>query len=634
MKTIQRFALPLAVAWLMGLAFSMSVQAQCPVTVFATGLKAPNKMIVTPAANLMVSEAGSGPNTGRISIINRSGVRRTLIDGLPSGLSAPNNDPDGTDGILLRGRTLYILNGEGDALRNGTAPGAAVANPNPSSPIFDSVLTVQLSADPDQIRTGFTMSFADQMALHNGSTVTLANTSGDSLTVKVLVDFPDYTAAPRPDAPDNVRNVHLYGLDLIGTLLYIADAGQNMLRSVDINTGANNTVVSFAPVPNPLPFGPPVAEAVPDSVHVYGSQLLVTELVGFPFPPGKAAVLKVDPATQTQSPFINGLSAAIDSLPLSIRGDGDVFQTLEFSADMSAQPAPPGRMQLWPTSGGPPVVISDCLITPTSMVRDPKTSDMFVSEIGPGIVVRLSSAQIFVRRHYLDFLNREPEAGGLAYWTDQIERCGDDAACIRRRRVDVSAAFFIAQEFQQTGFFVYAIRRASLGKQPTFAQYIADRNQLGAGSEADRKAFSEAFVQSGDFLQMYPANMNGSDFIATLLNTVKQSSAVDLSSKRQELANEYILESTQTASRARVLRKLIGYTEYINAETNPAFVLSEYFGYLRRDPEPGGYAFWLNVLNNKEPNNYRGMVCAFSTSAEYQKRFYPIETEGNSACVP
>jgi hypothetical protein len=616
----------------MSLAFSLSAQAQCPVKVFATGLKAPTKMIMTPANNLMVSESGDGPNTGRISIINRQGVRRTLMDGLPSGLSAPENAPDGTDGILLRNRTLYVLNGEGDALRNGPAPGSAVANPNPSSPIFDSVMVVQFSADPDQITSGFTMTFADQTNLKNGQTVTLANASGDTLTVKLLVDFPDFTAAPRPDVPDNVRNVHLYGLDLIGTLLYIADAGQNILRSVDINTGANNTVVSFAPVQNTLPFGPPVSEAVPDSVHVFGSQLLVTELVGFPFPPGQASVVKVDPATQTQAPFITGLSAAIDSLPVSIRGGIDVFQTLEFSADLSAAPPPPGRMRFWPTSGGPSVTISDCLITPTSMVRDPRTSDMFVTEIGPGLVVRLSSAQIFVRRHYLDFLNREPDAGGLNYWTNEIERCGDDTACIRRRRTEVSAAFFIATEFQQTGFFVYAIRRASLGTQPTFAQYTADRTQLGTGSDADRKAFSEAFVQRSDFLSLYPASMNGFDFINALLNTVKQSSGVDLSAKKQELGNEYIMESTQTASRARVLRKLISYPEYVNAETNPAFVLSEYFGYLRRDPDPGGYTFWLNVLNNRAPNNYLGMVCAFSTSVEYQRRFYPIETEANNAC--
>jgi hypothetical protein len=40
-----------------------------------------------------------------------------------------------------------------------------------------------------------------------------------------------------------------------------------------------------------------------------------------------------------------------------------------------------------------------------------------------------------------------------------------------------------------------------------------------------------------------------------------------------------------------------------------------------------GYAFWLNVLNNKLPNDmsgYRAMVCGFLTSAEYQDRFAHI----------
>jgi hypothetical protein len=58
----------------------------------------------------------------------------------------------------------------------------------------------------------------------------------------------------------------------------------------------------------------------------------------------------------------------------------------------------------------------------------------------------------------------------------------------------------------------------------------------------------------------------------------------------------------------------------------------QYFGYLRRDPEQGGYLFWLNVLNNGQPNNYRGMVCAFITSAEYQLRFGAIVTRSNRDC--
>jgi glucose/arabinose dehydrogenase len=62
-------------------------------SVFASGLKAPVKSILTPKGNLLVAEAGNGPNTGRISIIDGNGNRRTLIDGLPSGLAPPNLDP-------------------------------------------------------------------------------------------------------------------------------------------------------------------------------------------------------------------------------------------------------------------------------------------------------------------------------------------------------------------------------------------------------------------------------------------------------------------------------------------------------------------------------------------------------------
>ncbi|MGI8656877.1 MAG: DUF4214 domain-containing protein, partial [Pyrinomonadaceae bacterium] len=59
---------------------------------------------------------------------------------------------------------------------------------------------------------------------------------------------------------------------------------------------------------------------------------------------------------------------------------------------------------------------------------------------------------------------------------------------------------------------------------------------------------------------------------------------------------------------------------------------AEYFGYLRREPDEEGYNFWLNVLNNRVPNNYRSMVCAFSNSAEYQDRFSSIRTKTDSIC--
>jgi len=89
----------------------------------------------------------------------------------------------------------------------------------------------------------------------------------------------------------------------------------------------------------------------------------------------------------------------------------------------------------------------------------------------------LDDAQFFVRQQYLDFLNREPDLGGLGYWTNEITKCGTDQTCIRRQRVAVSAAFFIEAEFQQTGSFVYGLFKGALGRQPNYAEFTVDRSK-------------------------------------------------------------------------------------------------------------------------------------------------------------
>ena len=80
-----------------------------------------------------------------------------------------------------------------------------------------------------------------------------------------------------------------------------------------------------------------------------------------------------------------------------------------------------------------------------------------------------------------------------------------------------------------------------------------------------------------------------------------------------------------------MLRNLTENAALSAAIYNPSFVLMEYFGYLRRNPDPPGYDFWLSILNT-EPNNFRGMVCAFVTSAEYQHRFSSVLSHTNGEC--
>jgi hypothetical protein len=131
--------------------------------------------------------------------------------------------------------------------------------------------------------------------------------------------------------------------------------------------------------------------------------------------------------------------------------------------------------------------------------------------------------------------------------------------------------------------------------------------------------------------------MDGAAFINALLATIQQNSGVDLSGQRGVLTQELddcirIGSATQATCRARIVGELLAHPAFVQAEYNRAFVLSEYFGYLRREPDESGYQFWLNVLNNREPGNYRGMVCSFITSVEYQMHFGHDPTRSNRNC--
>ncbi|MGA9993941.1 MAG: choice-of-anchor V domain-containing protein [Pyrinomonadaceae bacterium] len=250
----------------------------------------------------------------------------------------------------------------------------------------------------------------------------------------------------------------------------------------------------------------------------------------------------------------------------------------------------------------------------------------------------IDDAQNFVRQHYLDFLNREPDPDGLGYWSGQITQCGSDASCINDKRVSVSAAFYIELEFQETGSVIYRLYRAAFGTMAapnqtraniSFADFNSDRAQLvgGAGLEQSTRDFANNFVQRTAFLTEYPTSMTNDQFVNHLFD---KANLAPFTTERQA---EIDAMNMQGRTRAQVLLNVINNATFKTREYNPAFVLMQYFGYLRRDPDQGGYDFWLNVLSNAEPNNYRGMVCSFITSAEYQLRFGTLITRSNADCA-
>lgn len=356
---------------------------------FVGGLSAPTKTTFTERGNLLVAEAGSGPNTGRVSFVDLvTGERRTVIGGLPSGLAAPNNEPSGPSALLRSNRTVYVSISTGDAVVNGTVQGTTLANARPASPLLASVLAITFSMPPESMTMEVTLTSADHAALKSGAQLVRNIGGGATLTIELLVDFDDYAAEPRPNEANNVRAANPFGLALLNGRLFVVDASMNTLRVVDLATRTAGTLTTFAPLPNPRGLGPPVVEAVPDSVRVFGDQLLVTLLTGFPFPPGGAQVLSVDPSTGAHAPLLTGLTSAIDVVPLP----GGGFLTLEYTADMLAGPAAPpsGRLQWFASADATPVVLTSTLDRSTRLEFDERTGTIFVTEIFAGRIVKLS----------------------------------------------------------------------------------------------------------------------------------------------------------------------------------------------------------------------------------------------------
>jgi serine protease AprX len=236
----------------------------------------------------------------------------------------------------------------------------------------------------------------------------------------------------------------------------------------------------------------------------------------------------------------------------------------------------------------------------------------------------IDSADYFVRQHYLDFLGREPDESGFSFWSDQILSCGADTACVERRTINVSAAYFLSIEFQQTGGLVDGLYRASYGRRPMFAEFMPDaavvahdvvvgRADWPQTLEANKQAFVAGWVERPEFHAAFDGLGNAA-FVDTLI-----AHTPGFNGARDELVNGL---NGATMTRAAVLRQIVENDGFVRAKSNEMFVMMEYFGYLRRDPDANGYAFWLNKLNQFGGNFEQAeMVKAFIVSGEYRDRF-------------
>ncbi|HEX3184297.1 MAG TPA: S8 family serine peptidase [Pyrinomonadaceae bacterium] len=269
----------------------------------------------------------------------------------------------------------------------------------------------------------------------------------------------------------------------------------------------------------------------------------------------------------------------------------------------------------------------------------------------------IDDAREFVRWQYKDFLRREPDGPGWDHWTGEITMCTAAAnrfpgetepQCIERKRANTSAAFFLSPEFSNTGYFVLRVYRGSLGRMPHFGgavgvgnEFTRDAATVGAGIvvndsldpniiNANKQAYVNEFVTRFEFRQLYDP-LNNTQYVDKLFQTT---GVTPTAGERQALIDGL---NGGGETRASVLFKVVDGTTTITDGHlvfntnygkafydnlfNAAFVQMEYFGYLLRDPDDGGYNFWLGKLNQFGNWVDAQMVLAFIKSPEYRSRF-------------
>jgi hypothetical protein len=265
----------------------------------------------------------------------------------------------------------------------------------------------------------------------------------------------------------------------------------------------------------------------------------------------------------------------------------------------------------------------------------------------------VDTSSFFVREHYIDFLNREPDTSGLNFWINNINNCTPQPSCIDVQRINTSAAFFLSIEFQDTGYLVYRLYKAAYGDATGTStiggahqisvpiirlnEFLPDTQKIGQGVvvgqgnwqqqiDDNKTAFAEEFVQRGRFLTDYPLTMTPAQYVDKLNQRAATGGVMPLTTgQRDQLVGDL---AAGIKTRAQALRTVAENQALADAEKNRAFVLMQFFGYLRRNPNDpqdsdySGYEFWLGKLNQFGGNFVNAeMVKSFILSSEYKQRF-------------
>jgi hypothetical protein len=235
----------------------------------------------------------------------------------------------------------------------------------------------------------------------------------------------------------------------------------------------------------------------------------------------------------------------------------------------------------------------------------------------------------FIREQYVDFLGRVAETDGFNFWMDRMTNCPQGQTC---DRTDTSMRFFQSDEFQARGFYVYRLYDAVLGRLPLYTEFVPDVARLNGfqtttEQQQNRDAYLSDFINRQEFKTLYGQYLTQTLLAATdaagFVNALCAKAGITPASKQALMTN------LQTGARdpAHTVEDFILTTEISGTGTlyyDRGFIVMQYFGYLRRDPEAAGFTFWQNQLmdsTSAHRQDYRFMVGGFLNSDEYRFRF-------------
>lgn len=301
------------------------------ISTLATGFASPIGLEVDKSGRVWVAESGTGKNDGKVSVITRDGKKYDAIINFES-VIFEGTESDGPSHLLFADGLLYILGTNGKMYK----------------------------ANVSAFKPGDAPLKASSLGVENIGAFVLAypfvNKTNESHPYNL-------TLGPNGD-------------------IYIADAAANAILRRQ-KTGVLSVLTEVPGIPNPTPIGPRQIESVPTGIIYDGENFLVSNLLGFPFPAGKAMVYKIS-TSGTVAVYQQGFNSLTD-----IAKGGPLGRlVLEHGTFGPMGFAPKSGRLLW-ANGTTSKLLADGLNLPVGL-KQANAHTWYVTSLGDGSVLKVT----------------------------------------------------------------------------------------------------------------------------------------------------------------------------------------------------------------------------------------------------